>query len=478
MDYLPLFMNLRGRTVLIDGGTAVAARRAERAIEVGAKVRMRDPEPGPEVLALVDSGQVDMARRVFVPDDLAGCTLAYGASRDPARDDALRDAARAAGVLCNIADITEAGDFVVPSIVDRHPITVAITTGGAAPPIARILRARIEATLPKGFGDLGTFMGRFKDRIAAAIPDGTRRRRFYESLIEGPAGDFFLAGDEMRAGEQIAQNLAAEAGGATAQGEVYLVGAGPGDPDLLTFKALRLMQRADVVLYDRLVSDDIMALVSREAKRIYVGKRRADHAVPQEDISDMLVRLAQEGHRVLRLKGGDPFIFGRGGEEIARLADAGIGFQVVPGITAAAGCGAYAGIPLTHRDHAQSAVFVTGHGKDGMLELDWQVLIRKGQTAAIYMGLGNLPALIAGFLDRGVGADMPVAVIENGTLPSQKVVTGTLADIETGVAQAALRGPAVIIVGSVVRLRDTLNWVHHRSEARQLDVMPDSSLGV
>ncbi|WP_238364467.1 siroheme synthase CysG [Mesobacterium pallidum] len=475
MDYLPIFLDLKGRKVLIDGGTAVAARRAARVLEAGGEVVICDSDPGPEVQAL--RGAVTRVARAAEPGDLVGCVLAYGASRDPERDAALRASAKVAGVLSNIADITEAGDFVVPSIVDRAPITVAITTGGAAPPIARILRARIEATLPRGFGALGAFMGRFKDQIAAAIPDGKRRRRFYEGLIEGPAGDFFLAGDEMRAEQQIAMELGAGEG-TPAQGEVYLVGAGPGDPDLLTFKALRLMQRADVVLYDALVSPAIMDLVSPDAKRVYVGKRRADHAVPQEGISEMLVRLAQEGNRVLRLKGGDPFIFGRGGEEIARLAEAGIGFQVVPGITAAAGCGAYAGIPLTHRDHAQSAVFVTGHGKDGMLELDWQVLIRKGQTAAIYMGLGNLPALIDGFLTRGVPADMPVAVIENGTLPTQKVATGTLADIEGAVADQQIKGPAVIIVGSVVRLRDTLNWVHHRSEARGLDVVPEASLGV
>jgi uroporphyrin-III C-methyltransferase/precorrin-2 dehydrogenase/sirohydrochlorin ferrochelatase len=278
-------------------------------------------------------------------------------------------------------------------------------------------------------------------------------------MIDGPAGDFFLAGNTDRATSQIESDLEKSTTGTSQKtGEVYLVGSGPGDPDLLTFRALRLMQRCDVVLYDRLVGDDIMALVRRDATRVYVGKLPQDHTMQQEDISDLMVRLAKEGNRVLRLKGGDPFIFGRGGEEIEKLAENGIGFQIVPGITAASGCGTYAGIPLTHRDHAQSCTFVTAHGKDGALALEWNTLIRPGQTLAVYMGLGNLPALVSGARDLGVDMTTPVAVIQNGTRANQVVLTSSLSEVADKVAEAGLVSPAMILIGSVVTLRDKLNW--------------------
>jgi uroporphyrin-III C-methyltransferase/precorrin-2 dehydrogenase/sirohydrochlorin ferrochelatase len=255
------------------------------------------------------------------------------------------------------------------------------------------------------------------------------------------------------------------ADGALPLGEVYLVGAGPGDPDLLTFRAFRLMQKADVVLYDRLVDPSIMDRVRRDAERIYVGKRRADHALPQEEIGDLMVRLAREGKRVLRLKGGDPFIFGRGGEEIEKLAEHAIPFQVCPGVTAASGCSAYAGIPLTHRDYAQSCVFVTGHGKDGRIDLDWSTLLRPRQTVAVYMGLAHLEFLMQEFLRHGANPALPVAIVENGTRASQITVTGTIATIAGRAVEAGLRGPTVIIVGEVVALREKLNWYTPRKGA-------------
>ncbi|MWD28603.1 uroporphyrinogen-III C-methyltransferase [Aquicoccus sp. SCR17] len=479
MEFLPVFLDIRGRKVLVDGGGTVAARRVERALDAGAHVEVFAPEPEEELSILLGRERLTHQARLPGPEDVTGCAVVYGASEDPARDEPLHRWAQEQKVLCNIADRPEFCDFITPSIVDRAPITVAISTGGTAPIIARILRARIEATLPPGFGRLAEFVGAFRQRIMEAVPDAGRRRHFWERMIEGPVGDFFLAGDRDRAEAQFAADLEAERGGeGHGEGEVYLVGAGPGDPDLLTFRALRLMQRADVVLYDRLIGPEILSLVRRDAERIYVGKRSRDHVMKQEDISDLLVRLAQEGKRVLRLKGGDPFIFGRGGEEIARLAGAGIGFQVVPGVTAAAGCGAYAGIPLTHRDHAQSALFVTAHGKDGVLDLDWEVLIRPAQTVAVYMGLGNLPVLVAGFLRHGVSDETPIAVVENGTLETQKVVTGTFRDIVAKVEADGIKGPAVIIIGTVVRLRDTLNWVHHGSRSRHLDIRPGNPMGV
>ena len=476
MDNLPIFFGVRDKLVLVDGGETVAARRVERALSAGAIVEAFDPEPHAELKRLFDHPNVTHHPRLPTRDDVARATIVYGASEDDDRDARLWDWTRAEKVLCNIADRPAMCDFITPSVVDRSPIVVAISTGGAAPVVGRILRARIEASVPAVFGRLAEFAGSFRQKIADAIADGRERRHFWERMIEGPAGDFFIAGDEERARARIDADLT-RAADAPPRGEVYLVGAGPGDPDLLTFRALRLMQRADVVLYDRLIGDEILNLVRRDAERIYVGKAPSNHTMLQEDISSLMVRLAQEGNRVLRLKGGDPFIFGRGGEEIEALAEAGIGFQVVPGITASAGCGAYAGIPLTHRDHAQACVLVTAHGRGGVLGLDWDTLVRPGQTVAVYMGLSSLDALVEGFAARGIDMTTPVAVIENGTRPDQKVVTGTLSDIDDKVDAAGLKGPAMIIVGSVVTLRDKLNWgrddsVHAMSlaPARALDL--------
>lgn len=457
MDNLPIFLGIRGRAVVVDGGETVAARRVERALSAGALVKVFDPAPGEELKRLLANPDVTHHARLPSRDDIRGALVVWGASEDDARDNRLYQWTREEGCLTNIADRPELCDFITPSIVDRSPVVVAISTGGASPVVGRTLRARIEANVPPLFGRLAEFTGRFRDRIAAAIPDGRERRHFWERMIDGPAGDLFIAGDEAGARARIESDLA-QAADATPRGEVYLVGAGPGDPDLLTFRALRLMQRADVVLYDRLIGDDILSLVRRDAERIFVGKSPSNHTVGQNDISSLMLRLAREGNRVLRLKGGDPFLFGRGGEEIAALAEAGIGFQVVPGITAATGCGAYAGIPLTHRDHAQTCVIIAAHGRSGVLKLDWDVLARPNQTVAIYMGLSSLDALVEGFAARGVDMTTPVAVIENGTRPEQKVVTGTLAEIDDSVDAAGLKGPAMIIVGSVVSLRETLNW--------------------
>ena len=471
MEYFPVFLNLRGRRVLIDGGGMDAARRAERALQAGAEVAVFDPEPGEALRDLAPHPALQIETRPPDLSDIAGCVLAYGASDDDTRDARLRSLAETAGVPCNVADAQGRGDFLSPSVVDRSPIVLAISTGGTAPVIARLLRARLETTLPAAFGRLAEFAGGFRDRATRAFPNARERRHFWERLIDGPAGDLFMAGQEDRARARIDADLTAgETGARPPQGEVYLVGAGPGDPDLLTFRALRLMQRADVVLYDRLLGNDILSLVRREAKRINVGKRAKDHTMAQEDISQLLVRLAREGNRVLRLKGGDPFIFGRGGEEIEALAEQGIPFQVVPGITAASGCATYAGIPLTHRDHAQSCTFVTAHGRDGVLELDWDILIRPGQTVAVYMGLSSLRLLTDGFAARGVDMSVPVAVVANGTRPNQEIVTGAMHEIADLVDRAGLKSPAMIIIGSVVTLRTRLNWGPPEDDTHRLGV--------
>jgi len=462
MDNLPIFLTVTDKTVVVDGGGTVAARRVERALSAGAFVVSCDPEPEDELVELVEAGyeRLSFYRRTVERGDVEHATVVWGASEVAERDENLRAWATEFKVLCNIADEPELCDFITPSIVDRSPVVVAISTGGAAPVIARTLRARIETMLVPSFGHLTEFVGGFRQKIADKISNGRERRHFWERMIDGPAGDLFLGGEKSKATNKIHDDLEAYSdGGNLPMGEVYLVGAGPGDPDLLTFKALRLMQRADVVLYDRLVGDEIMQLVRRDAERIFVGKLPERHVMQQEDISKLMVKLAKEGNRVLRLKGGDPFTFGRGGEEIEVLAEAGVPFRVVPGITAAAGCSAYAGIPLTHRDHAQACLFVTAHGKDGVLDLDWDVLIRPAQTVAIYMGTSNLDKLVDGFIARGVDRTTDVALIENGTRPEQRVVTGTFEDIVATAKAEEIKGPAIIMIGSVVRLRDQLDPV-------------------
>ncbi len=357
----------------------------------------------------------------------------------------------------NVVDQPALCSFIFPSIVDRSPLLVAVSSGGSAPVLTRLLRARLETLIPSTYGSLVDLMGRYRDSVKARILNTRLRMRFWEGVVNGPVGELMLSGQQERA-EALLQTTLAQARVKPEQGEVYLVGAGPGDPDLLTFRALRLMQQADVVLFDRLVAPEILRLVRQDAERIHVGKKRSDHTMPQEEISKLLVKLAQQGKRVLRLKGGDPFIFGRGGEEIEELAAAGIPFQIVPGITAASGCAAYAGIPLTHRDYAQSVRFVTGHLKDDSCNLDWQQLVQPNQTVVFYMGLVSLPQICEQLIKHGCAPDTPVALIQQGTTPQQKVYTGTLQTLPEFIAVQNVQPPTLIIVGQVVKLHETLRW--------------------
>lgn len=479
MDYLPIFLDVRDRRVIVDGGGTIAARRAERALAAGALVEVYDNKLSDEFNDLMQNSRLKHIDHAPLAQDYEGCLIAYGASEDPERDKQLFTNAKAAGALVNVADVFEYCDFMSPSVVDRSPLVIAISSGGSAPVIARILRARIESLLPPTYGRLAEFVGRFRDHVSAKIKSTRDRRRFWEKTIEGPVGDLFLAGDRKAAEEHFYTALDASSRDkvGTETGEVYLVGAGPGDPDLLTFRALRLMQRADVVLYDRLVGDDILALMRRDAERIYVGKRPQNHTMDQAEIGELMVDLARQGKRVLRLKGGDPFIFGRGGEEIETLAEQGIPFQVVPGITAASGCASYAGIPLTHRDYAQSCLFTTAHGKDGELGLDWNAMLRPNQTVAVYMGLSSLRRLAEQFEKHGADLDTPAAIIDNGTRENQTVIVGTVRNLLEQATEAGLRGPSMIIIGNVVKLHDKLEWFRTRDEARfQMSLQPRDSL--
>jgi uroporphyrin-III C-methyltransferase/precorrin-2 dehydrogenase/sirohydrochlorin ferrochelatase len=356
----------------------------------------------------------------------------------------------------NVVDSPQLCSVIFPAIVDRSPLVIAVSSGGDAPVLARLIRARIETWIPAAYGQLAGLAKQFRAQVKAKFSNVQQRRVFWEETFQGPIAEQALAGRSAEAARLLSEKLAGAA--PRALGEVYLVGAGPGDPDLLTFRALRLMQQADVVLYDRLVAPAIIDLCRRDADRIYVGKQRSEHAVPQEQINQKLVTLAKEGKRVLRLKGGDPFIFGRGGEEIEELAANGVPFQVVPGITAASGCAAYAGIPLTHRDHAQSVRFVTGHLKDGSCDLPWAELAAPAQTLVFYMGLVGLPVICQQLIAHGRSADTPAALVQQGTTTNQRVFTGTLETLAQRIAQEQVQAPTLLIVGEVVQLREKLAW--------------------
>jgi uroporphyrin-III C-methyltransferase/precorrin-2 dehydrogenase/sirohydrochlorin ferrochelatase len=468
MDQLPVFFNVKNRPVIVVGGGIAAARKAESALQAGACVTVFAERLCAEFDALKTKERLVVLSRVPSIEDFDGCALAYCASEDMARNREALAAARAARVPCNVVDMPELCDFIMPSIVDRSPVVIAVSTAGMSPILGRMIKARLETLLPASYGRIAAFVGRYRKNVGNAIKDFQRRRHFWERILDGPVVDLVLAGHDAKAVAEFEAQLQAAAIGAERpqRGEVYLVGAGPGDPDLLTFKALRLMQRADVVLYDRLVGEGILNLVRRDADRIYVGKLPKEHTLEQHEISQLLLRLAQEGKRVLRLKGGDPFIFGRGGEEVELLSAAGIPIQVVPGITAAIGCAAYAGIPLTHRDHAQACVFVTGHTKDGQLTLDWETLIHPRQTVVVYMGLAHLDQLARTFIEKGAAPSLPVALIDNGTRPDQRVLTGTLSTIAEKAIKAGVTGPAIIIIGSVVRLHEKLDWYAPEEQAR------------
>lgn len=462
MEFLPLFHKLKERPVLVVGGGEVALRKARLLAEAGAQLRVVAPDIRSELQAM--AGEQGMFLRGYQTDDLQGVGLVIAATDDEPLNARISAEAQALGIPVNVVDAPALCSVIFPAIVDRSPLIVAVSSGGDAPVLARLIRAKIETWIPATYGQLANLGKRFRERVKLMFPDVQQRRVFWEDVFQGQIAESIFAGKPAEGERLLEERLAGAA--PRALGEVYLVGAGPGDPDLLTFRALRLMQQADVVLYDRLVAAPIIDLCRRDAERIYVGKRRADHAVPQEQINQLLIDLAREGKRVLRLKGGDPFIFGRGGEEIEQLAAEGIPFQVVPGITAASGCAAYAGIPLTHRDHAQSVRFVTGHLKDGSSNLPWKDLVAPGQTLVFYMGLVGLPDICAQLIAHGRDAETPAALVQQGTTQNQRVFTGSLATLPALVAEHEVHAPTLVIVGEVVTLRDKLAWF----EGLQADV--------
>ncbi|MCE9633034.1 MAG: siroheme synthase CysG [Methylophilales bacterium] len=452
MDFLPIFINIRQQPCVVVGGGDVAARKVTMLLKAQAIVTV----VAPEICNALQNADIKRIPTQFQPSHLDDARLVIAATDDHAVNLAVYTAAQIRNIPVNVVDTPKLCSFVMPAIIDRSPIVVAVSSGGAAPVLARLLRARLETMIPSGYGRLASLAARFRDQVKQKLGEGLPRRAFWENVFEGAIGEDMLAGREELAHQRLQYTL--DTAKPTTTGEVYLVGAGPGDPDLLTFRALRLMQKADVVLYDNLVSEGVMELVRRDAERIYVGKKRADHTMPQEGINDLLVRLALEGKRVLRLKGGDPFIFGRGGEEIETLAEHGIPFQVVPGISAANGVASYAGIPLTHRDYAQSVVFTTGHLRDDTLDLDWMALTRPQQTVVIYMGLTGLAEICRQLVAHGLPATHPAAVVQQGTTHQQRVMVATLGDLAEKVEAAGFKAPTLTIVGEVVQLRDKLAW--------------------
>jgi uroporphyrin-III C-methyltransferase/precorrin-2 dehydrogenase/sirohydrochlorin ferrochelatase len=456
MEFLPLFHNLRGSHVLVVGGGEIALRKSRLIADAGALLRVVAPQIESQLRDLVEHSGGELILRGYEERDLDNCVLIIAATDDEPLNAQVSRNARARGVPVNVVDAPALCSVIFPAIVDRSPLVIAVSSGGDAPVLARLIRAKLETWIPSTYGQLAGLAARFRHQVKGLFPDVQQRRAFWEDVFQGPIADRQLAGQGAEAQRLLEAKIAGDA--PKAPGEVYLVGAGPGDPDLLTFRALRLMQQADVVLYDRLVAPAILDLCRRDAERIYVGKRRAEHAVPQDQINQQLVELAQQGKRVVRLKGGDPFIFGRGGEEIEELAAHGIPFQVVPGITAASGCAAYAGIPLTHRDYAQSVRFITGHLKDGTTDLPWSDLVAPAQTLVFYMGLVGLPVICEELIKHGRAAETPAALVQQGTTSNQRVFTGTLADLPQLVAEHEVHAPTLVIIGEVVQLRDKLAW--------------------
>jgi uroporphyrin-III C-methyltransferase/precorrin-2 dehydrogenase/sirohydrochlorin ferrochelatase len=457
MDYLPIFIAIRNKPCIVVGGGEVAARKVSLLRQAGADVLVVAPQLAETLAQQAAKGDVRHRAREFAADDLDGAHLVIAATDNEDVNRKVALAAEARRIPVNVVDSPALCSFVMPAIIDRSPLVMAVSSGGAAPVLARLLRARLESLIPASYGRLARLAGQFRDQVKKRFTRSADRRIFWEKILQGPIAELVYSGQDAAAEAALQKAIDSESG-APNQGEVYLVGGGPGDPDLLTFRALRLMQQADVVVYDRLVAPPVLELVRRDAERIYVGKERNNHALRQEEINALLVRLAREGKRVVRLKGGDPFIFGRGGEEIATLAAEGIPFQVVPGITAAAGCAAYSGIPLTHRDHSQSVVFVTGHLQDGSVDLNWKALAHPQQTVVFYMGLHGVPTICRELVNHGLPATTPVALVQQGTTPNQRVFTSTLQDLPELVKKEDIKPPTLIIVGTVVNLHDQLKW--------------------
>ncbi|MFL2500172.1 MAG: siroheme synthase CysG [Porticoccaceae bacterium] len=474
MDFLPLFHNLNGKRVIVIGGGEIALRKVRLVAEASALITIVAKEYCADLVDIRDSNAkkgIHNLELITAPyqqqyiENYPDAVLVIAATNDPELNREVSKHAQQAHMLSNVVDDPGYSTVIFPSIVDRSPIQIAISSGGDAPVLVRLIRTQLESLFPAGMSKLAALAGSFREKVKAKFSNGADRKAFWEEVFGGPIAEQAYSNNLDEAERLLKDKLDTTEEFKT--GEVYLIGGGPGDPDLLTFKAIRLMQQADIVLYDRLVSKPVLNLVRRDATRIYVGKTAGDHPVTQENINQKMVDYALEGNRVVRLKGGDPFIFGRGGEELETLAEQGIPFQVVPGITAASGCASYAGIPLTHRDHAQSVRFIAGHHRSGKLDLNWNELAQPNQTLVFYMGLNGLETICEQLKAHGLDANMPVALVEKGTSDKQRVFTGNLDTLPSIVRKAEAKAPTLIIVGTVVSLHDKLAWFNQNSKSDQ-----------
>jgi len=461
MDYFPLFIDLKNKPCLVVGAGEVAARKIELLAKAGANITVIAPEISHNINQLQTSyPSLTILKKDFSIEDINQQRLIISATNQADVNELVASCAQKHNIPVNVVDNPELCSFIVPAIIDRSPVVAAISSGGASPVLSRLLRAKLESLIPPAFGRLAQLANKYRSLVKEHINPPSERRIFWEKTLQGSIAELFYSGKETEAEALLKSAILNSSGTHEVKGEVYLIGAGPGDPDLLTFRALRLMQQADVVVYDRLVSPEILELIRRDAEKIYVGKQKSNHSLAQESINELLARLAKSGKRVVRLKGGDPFIFGRGGEEIETLVEHNIHFQVVPGITAASGCATYAGIPLTHRDHAQSCTFITGHLKDNTVNLNYQQLVAPNQTIVIYMGLTGLENICQSFIQHGASTELPIALIQQGTTHTQRVITGTLSTMPELIKNQNIQAPTLIIIGTVVSLHKSLKWFH------------------
>ena len=460
MKYFPFFLQLDQLPCLIVGGGSVAERKLDLLIKAKADITVISLEFSDYILDLAKTHNIRCVKKEYSNKILEEnkYNFVISATNDVSLNERVAKDCKKYNIIVNVVDQPEICDFIFPSILERGDITVAVSTGGASPVLARVLRTKLETMVPGSYGKLAEIVSANRIKVREKMKRFSSNKIFWEKMLNGKFLELVLSGKTDEAKSFLDEQIENFDEDIANQGEVYLVGAGPGDPDLLTFKALRLMQQADIALYDRLVHPSIVDLIRRDATKIYVGKERDNHVVRQEEINELLVKYAKEGKKVLRLKGGDPFIFGRGGEEIETLADEKVAFQVVPGITSASGCSTYSGIPLTHRDYAQSCIFVTGHLKKGKLELDWEKLIQENQTIVFYMGLVSIDIICEQLIQHGLSELTPCALIQQGTTNTQKEFISILKDMPTVVKTEKPKAPTIFIIGGVVALRDKLKW--------------------
>ena len=458
MSYLPLFIETTGKKCLIVGGGKVASRKLIPILKTKMKVTLISPEVIEEIeLNFQKNKNLKIIKRKFEPEDIEGQFLIIAATNEKTTNQRIAKLSKDNNILVNMAEDSLSGNTLIPSVVDRDPIKIAVSSGAASPILTRLVKTKLETVIPYSFSKLADIMMEYRDVVKKNFLKISDRRKFWEVFLDGPVSEMVLSGHIDKAKKALDESLK-ENKFLEKTGEVYLVGAGPGDPELLSFKALRLMQKADIVIYDRLVSRPIMNLIRQDAEKIYVGKQRADHAMPQENINQLLARLALEGKKVLRLKGGDPFIFGRGGEEIESLIKDDIPFQIVPGITAASGCASYAGIPLTHRDYSQACIFVTGHLRDGTVNLNWEMLAHEKQTLIFYMGMHGSKIICEELIKHGLSNETPAALIVKGTTEDQEVIIGNLKNMPEIIMDRKIVPPTLLIIGDVVKLHNKLKW--------------------